>query len=101
MNRFYGCDWQKSIPRKGAFDETCQGCVPLAFHICIESTGFEDAIRRAVCHGGDSDTLGAIVRGLAEAMYGVPAEMQAKALSYLTPQLLAVVTGFEEKFGNK
>ena len=98
---FYGKEWQRKLPKKGVFDETCQGCVPLAFHICINSDSFVDAIRQAVCYGGDSDTLGAIVGGLVEAMYGIPIEVKKTALNFLTPELLDVVTKFEEKYGNK
>lgn len=100
MDDFYGIDWEKNIPYKGKFDETCQGCVPLAFKICIESRDFEDAIRQAISYGGDSDTLGAIVGGIAEAMYGVPSKMKAKALGYLTHEMLNVYFKFEKKYGN-
>lgn len=48
------------------FDETCQGTVPVALWVINQSTGFEDAIRRAVCLGADADTLGAIVGSIAE-----------------------------------
>lgn len=97
---FYGKEWQCKLPKQGVFDETCQGCVPLAFYICINSDSFVDAIRQAICYGGDSDTLGAIVGGLVEAMYGIPIEVKKTALNFLTPELLDVVTKFEEKYGN-
>lgn len=100
MESLYGRRWQRNLPKQGVFDETCQGCVPLAFKICISSDSFEDAIRQAICYGGDSDTLGAIVGGIAEAMYGVPSKIEEKALSFLTPDLLDVVTKFEKKYGN-
>jgi ADP-ribosylglycohydrolase len=58
--------------RRGRFDETCQYCVPLAFEIFKKSSNFEDAIRRAILFGGDSDTIVAIVGTLAESYYGVP-----------------------------
>ena len=51
------------------FDETCQGTVPVALWIIGESTSFEDAIRKAVSLGADADTLGAIVGGIAEAIW--------------------------------
>ena len=44
----YGEDWKQHLPSPGVFDETCHGCVPLAFFICVQSKDFEDAIRRAV-----------------------------------------------------
>ena len=65
------------------FDETCQGTVPVALWIISQSKGFEDAIRRAVSLGADADTLGAIVGGIAEAIWGIPENTRATALSYL------------------
>lgn len=99
IEEYYGFNWEMNIPPKGMFDETCQGCVPLAFKICIESNSFEDAIRRAISYGGDSDTLGAIVGGLAQAAYGVPIELKQMALSYLPLEMIEVYNKFEEKYG--
>lgn len=69
----------------GVFDETCQGTVPLCLKIIRVSTSFEDAIRRAISWGGDSDTIGAIVGSMAEALWGVPQKFQIR---YLTCCLL-------------
>lgn len=88
-----------ALPAPGVFDETCHGCVPLAYKICNESTSFEDAIRRAVLYGGDSDTLGAIVGSLAEARWGIPAAIKEKALSMLPEEMLAVINEFKSRFG--
>lgn len=98
--QYYGSDWDKNLIPRGKWAETCQECVPLAFRIVLNSDSFEDAIRRAVSYGGDSDTLGAIVGGIAEAMYGVPSKMKAKALGYLTHEMLNVYFKFEKKYGN-
>lgn len=95
----YGEDWEYYLPARGVFDETCQGCVPLAFHICSVSTGFEPAIRRAVVWGGDSDTLAAIVGSLAEARWGIPAKIREKALSMLPADMVDVIMKFKSKFG--
>ena len=51
------------------FDETCQGSIPEAIIAFLESESFEDAIRKAVSLGGDSDTLAAITGSIAEAYY--------------------------------
>jgi ADP-ribosylglycohydrolase len=73
-----------------AFDETCQGSVPQAIEAFLESTDFESAVRNAVSIGGDSDTIAAITGSIAEAFYGeVPADIKAKAMSYLTDELRA------------
>ena len=51
VGMFYGADWEHHLIPRGKFDETCQGCVPLAFHIIKESDSFEDAIRKAILYG--------------------------------------------------
>ena len=72
------------------FNETCQDTVPQAIEAFLESDSFEDAIRTAISVGGDSDTLAAITGGIAEAYYGVPADIKEKALSYLDDYLLSI-----------
>jgi ADP-ribosylglycohydrolase len=42
------------------FDVSCQGTVPEAVICFLESADYEDAIRKAVSLGGDSDTLACI-----------------------------------------
>ena len=76
------------------FDETCQGTVPVALWIISQSRGFEDAIRRAVSLGADADTLGAIVGGIAETIWGIPYEMRREAVKYLPAEMMAVVEAF-------
>lgn len=51
------------------WESGCQGTVPQAIICFLDSTGFEDAIRKAVSLGGDSDTLACITGGIAEAYY--------------------------------
>jgi len=69
------------------YNETCQGTVPQALQAFLESTSFEDAIRNAISLGGDSDTMGAIAGSVAEAYYGVPKNIEAKAMRYLDDHL--------------
>ena len=51
------------------WDASCQGTVPQAIICFLDSSDFEDAIRKAVFLGGDSDTLACITGGIAEADY--------------------------------
>ena len=74
---------------------TCQGSIPQALVAFLDSNDFEDAIRNAVCIGGDSDTIGAMAGSIAEAYYGVPAELEEKALSYLPDDLKGLYYAFE------
>ncbi len=98
-NSFYYGFMTQDYP-KGKFDETCIGTVPLAFQIILKSTSFEDAIRKAISHGGDSDTLGAIVGSIAEPLFGVPKEIMVKAMSYLPEEMITVVDKFEKRYGH-
>lgn len=94
----YGKDYVANLPKIGVWDETCQGCVPLALHLFSLSQSFEDAIRIAVSYGGDSDTLGAIVGGFAGAFYGIPEEITSKAMGCLPDEMVEVIRKFDEKF---
>lgn len=82
------------VQPNGKFDETCQCTVPLCLHTILVSCSFEDAIRNAISSGGDSDTIGAIVGLLAEAMWGVPKEISDKVLDLLPTDMINVVGDF-------
>jgi ADP-ribosylglycohydrolase len=81
---------------KGVFDETCQGTVPLCLQIIAGATGFVDAIRLAISHGGDSDTIGAIVGSIAEARWGVPDKIYAQTLCYLDYEMFEIIRRFND-----
>lgn len=74
---------------------TCQGSIPQAIIAFLDGDSFEDVIRNAVGIGGDSDTIGAMAGGIAEAYYGIPAEIEDKALSYLPADLQGLCYAFE------
>ena len=80
---------------------TCQGSVPQAIICALEAKDFEDAIRNAISIGGDSDTIGCITGGIAEALYGIPEDTRKEGMNYLPKELQLVVTEFETKFGCK
>ena len=87
----------KYEPFSNPFDETCQNAVPVAVSCFLASNSFEDAIRKAIVVGGDSDTIAAICGGFAEAYYGVPAELKRVALKKLPHDMRSVVRQFEER----
>lgn len=60
--------WEYLNQRYG-WKSSCQETVPEAIIAFLESDSFEDAIRKAVSIGGDSDTLACITGGIAEAFY--------------------------------
>ena len=95
--RSYYEDFDTRVYPKGKFDETCMDAVPLSFYLLSQASSFEDAIRLAISHGGDSDTIGAIVGSIAEARFGIPQEMKEKALSYLPDDMKDIWKQFAEK----
>ena len=95
--RSYYEDFDTRDYPKGKFDETCMNAVPLSFYLLSQASSFEDAIRLAISHGGDSDTIGAIVGSIAEARFGIPQEMKEKALSYLPDNMKDIWKQFAEK----
>lgn len=81
---------------RGHGDETCQVSMPQALQCFYEGEDYEDVIRNCISIGGDSDTLGAIAGGIAEAYYGVPEEIEAELPEYLDKRLLNIVQRFME-----
>ncbi len=81
------------------FDVSCQGTVPQAITAFLESVDFEDAIRKAISLGGDSDTLACITGGFAQAFYGgVPDLISEKVYSILDEPLGKITKRFMEEY---
>lgn len=77
--------------------ESCQETVPEAFTAFFEGNDFEDVIRCAVSLGGDCDTLTCIAGSIAEAFYGVPAELKEEVLGRIPESMVDVVEEFEKR----
>lgn len=78
---------------------TCQGSVPEAIVAFLDSSDYEDAVRKAITLGGDADTMAAIGGSIAEAYYGgVPAEIASEVEARLPPDLWQVVEDFNNRF---
>jgi len=100
----YGYDLSRSLEviRPGYHHvESCQETVPEAMIAFLESHDFEDAIRKAVSLGGDSDTLTAITGSIAEGFYGVPEWLAQKAVSMLDKPLRTVLKRWQEMMDRK
>ena len=77
----------------------CQQSVPQAISCALQSDGFEDAVRNAISIGGDSDTIGCITGGIAEALYGIPTEIMGYAIEmYLPYRLKVILKNFAHKY---
>lgn len=94
----FGYDLNRSLDEirpSYAFDESCQGSVPESIIAFLESVDFEDAIRNTISLGGDTDTMGSITGGIAEAFYGgVPGAIAQQAISLLDEPLRSVTLAF-------
>lgn len=82
------------------FDVSCQGSVPESMIAFFESVDFEDAVRQAISLGGDSDTMGCIAGGIAQAFYGeIPKEIIIEVKKRLPSEFLTIIDQFNSKFG--
>ena len=81
------------------FNESCQDTVPQALIAFLESSDYEDAVRKAISLGGDADTLACISGAVAEAHYGgVPPHIAERTLALLDDRLRRVVVDFRERY---
>lgn len=78
-------------------DITCQGTMPVALRCFLESSDYEDAIRRAIALGVDADTIGAIVGGIAEAYYGIPQRIIDACAPYIPDDMKDIIREFNER----
>ena len=100
MTEYYPT-WVEPLLGQNRFDETCQGTMPVVFGIINKANSFEEAIRYAVAVGGDSDTIGAIVGSIAEAIWGIPEHIYQKALEYLPGTMDRVIGYFFQTLNEK
>ena len=82
------------------FDISCQGTVPEAIIAFLESENYEDAVRKGISLGGDSDTIGCIIGGIAQAYYGkIPVDIINETRKRLPEEFLEIIDRFNERFG--
>ena len=81
------------------FDVSCQGSVPESILAFLDSADFEDAVRLAISLGGDSDTMGCIAGGIAQAYYGrIPQQIVDPVRQRLPESFVHVVDQFNATF---
>jgi len=87
----------KDFSRK--FDVTCQGTIPRAMAVFMETDNYESAIRKSIAMGGDVDTIGCIVGGICEAYYGMPKrEIVEEVYKRIPPHMARITTKFTKKY---
>lgn len=76
--------------------------MPPAIQAFLESSSFEDALRKAISIGGDSDTIACITGGIAEAFYkAIPKDLADKTLLRLDSGLRQLTKAFYERFNQE
>jgi ADP-ribosylglycohydrolase len=81
------------------FDPTCRGSVPQAIIAFLESEDYEDAVRKAISIGGDSDTIACITGGIAQAFYRkIPRNIFLRVRDLLPADLLRIVAEFDIRY---
>lgn len=83
-----------------SFDVSCQGSVPESIIAFLDSENFEDAVRKGISLGGDSDTIACITGGIAQAFYKkIPQEIISNVRRRLPDELLTIVDEFNTRYG--
>jgi ADP-ribosyl-[dinitrogen reductase] hydrolase len=81
------------------FEVSAQGSVPQAIVAFLNSKSYEDAIRKAVALGGDSDTQACIAGAIAQAFYGkIPIEVLIHAHNLIPREIMDVIVQFNKAF---
>lgn len=81
------------------FDISCQGTVPESIICFLKSGSYEDAVRKAISLGGDSDTLGCITGGIAQAYYkDIPLDIVTEVEKRLPGVFLKIVNEFNARY---
>jgi ADP-ribosylglycohydrolase len=104
IGQTFGYDLRESLDEIRQYysrhhDATCDGTVPQAITAFLESESYEDAVRKAISIGGDSDTIACMAGGIAQAFYrGVPRVIVAKVREILDERLNRVVSEFTSRY---
>lgn len=94
LNRSY-----EEVQASYSWSSSCQHSVPESLICFLESTDYEDAIRKAIALRGDADTMAAIAGSMAAAYYGeVPDDLVTFALGRLPHDFQAIIQQFDRQF---
>lgn len=89
----------EEIRENYVFNSRTSYSVPPALEAFLESNSYEDAIRKAVSLGGDSDTIACMTGGIAQAFYKkIPEEIFFRGIGYLDSRLRRILQEFEETY---
>ena len=81
------------------FDVSCQGSVPESIIAFLASHDYEDAVRKAISLGGDSDTMACIAGGIAQAFYKtIPDPIIDEVKSRLPKIFVKLIDTFSQRY---
>lgn len=73
------------------FNMTCSETIGNCLYAVYQSKSFEDAIRKTLIMGGDTDTNACIVGSIAEAMYGMTEEQKEDSIKNLPGNYIKIL----------
>jgi len=88
----------ETIQRESRYNETCQGTVPPALTIALQSRSFEEVMQRCFRIDADTDTLACIAGAVAEARFGLPERMRRETLARLESEQRSLVVRFQAAY---
>lgn len=91
----------EDLRRNYKFSSKSINSVPQALFVFLESNSFEDAIRKSISIGGDSDTIACIVGGLSEAYYGIDQKLYEQVKPYIRDYMFPIIEKFYERIQDK
>lgn len=92
---FYDLNYDlEDLQRNYKFSSKTDESVRQALYVFSVSNDFEDAIRKAISIGGDSDTIACIVGSLAEACYGIPENLKEEVKNYLNDDIINLLNSY-------
>lgn len=74
------------------FNTTCKETIDNCIYVLYNSNDFEDAIKKIIALGGDTDTNACIVGSMAEALYGINEELIEEANDKLPKEFEKVLS---------
>lgn len=89
----------ESLQRTYDFKTRAKNNIPQALYCFLIADDFEDAIRKAISIGGDSDTIAAITGAVSEVYYGIPEKFIEPISQILPIYIKKVMNNFYEKKG--
>ena len=91
----------EDLQKNYKFTSRAINSVPQAVFCFLKANNFEDAIRKAISIGGDSDTIAAITGSIAEAYYGIDEELIKQVKPYLPGYIIDITNDFYKSLGKK